>query len=108
MNEGEHRKELEGRLNELRALVEATADDRRPVALDQVAVGRLSRIDAMQRQAMAEATKRKHLHEIKRIEAALKRMEEGEFGFCVSCGEEIAPARLKADPAVARCVGCAQ
>ena len=86
----------------------ASRDDRATVTLDQQAVGRLSRMDAMQRQAMAQATERRREAERLRLRAALARLDEGEYGYCIECGEEIAAGRLDADPAVPTCVSCAR
>lgn len=77
------------------------------VELDQQGVGRLSRMDAIERQAIALASRRRRIAERARIEAALKRLEEGEFGWCEECGEPIAPARLQLDPTARLCIGCA-
>jgi DnaK suppressor protein len=77
------------------------------VTLQQDSVGRLSRMDAMQQQAMAQAAQRRRGAERLRIEAALKRLDEGEWGWCLTCGEKIAEARLRHDPSVTQCVGCA-
>jgi DnaK suppressor protein len=101
------RQQLTERLAASRRSTETTADDRRPVELDQTSVGRLSRMDAMQMQAMAQATERRRVQEIARIEAALKRIDDGDYGWCVACGEEIAPRRLAADPTVPTCIRCA-
>ncbi|PKP93729.1 MAG: molecular chaperone DnaK [Alphaproteobacteria bacterium HGW-Alphaproteobacteria-16] len=87
------------------ALAEA---DRAPVALDQESVGRLSRIDAMQVQAMAMAQARRRQAERAAIDAALARIDSGDFGYCISCGDEIAPARLEHNPAIATCIECAR
>lgn len=84
------------------------AEDRRTVPLDQQSIGRLSRMDALQRQAMAEATLRRRQNRRRRIDAALQRIDDGEFGFCQDCGEEIPPARLALDPTIPVCVSCAQ
>lgn len=92
---------------ELVALSQASTEDRQPVELDQQSVGRLSRLDAMQVQAMARASDVRRIQEIRRIEAALKRVDEDEYGWCVECGEAIDPKRLEIDPAAARCAGCA-
>tara|TARA_R110000868_G_scaffold256547_1_gene513298 strand:- start:1503 stop:1823 length:321 start_codon:yes stop_codon:yes gene_type:complete len=92
---------------ELVALSQASTGDRQPVELDQQSVGRLSRLDAMQVQAMARASDVRRIQEIRRIEAALKRVDEDEYGWCVECGEAIEPKRLEIDPAAARCAGCA-
>ena len=92
---------------ELRHDHDITAGEREAVALDQTAVGRLSRMDAMQVQAMQLETERRREVELKRIEAALQRMDAGEYGYCASCGEDILPKRLESDPATPVCVDCA-
>ena len=85
----------------------ATADARNPVELDQTSVGRLSRMDAMQQQAMALATERRRATALARIDAALARVEAGEYGWCIQCGEPIAPRRLALGPALPTRVACA-
>jgi len=87
---------------------ELTEEERAPVELDQTMVGRLSRMDALQNQAMALEAERRRAVEIQRIDAALQRIEEGEFGYCTVCGEDIEPKRLEYDPTVPACITCAQ
>ena len=41
------------------------------------------------------------------VDAALEKIEEGTYGVCVDCGQEIAEARLEARPLSVRCVECA-
>jgi len=82
--------------------------DQATVVLDQTSVGRLSRMDALQRQAMAQATARRRETERARILAALQRLEDGEYGYCTDCGEDIAADRLRANPAIPRCLSCTQ
>ena len=77
------------------------------VTLDQSCVGRLSRMDAMQSQAMIVDGKRRRALQLHRIDAALKRIEEDDFGYCLSCGEEISVRRLEFDPATPVCIDCA-
>jgi DnaK suppressor protein len=98
---------LEIRKAELTASIENATESAAPVQLDQQVQGRLSRMDAMQGQAMAQATIERRRIEIAQIDAAFKRMEKDEFGYCVECGEDIAPKRLALSPAIARCVECA-
>lgn len=86
---------------------ELSQESTRAVELDQSSVGRLSRMDAMQSQAMALEGKRRREIQLTRIEAALERIEEGEFGYCAMCDEEIAGGRLEVDPANPFCVNCA-
>ncbi len=85
----------------------ASAEGRGTVMLDQQSVGRLSRMDAMQRQAMAQATMRRRAARRAKIDAALRRIDEDEFGFCLKCGDDIAQARLDLDPTALTCVACA-
>ena len=89
------------------AELEATESERKPVTLDQQSVGRLSRMDAMQVQAMAEAQERRRRGERVRIEQALERLAEGDYGYCANCGEEIGLKRLEFDPAIQTCIKCA-
>lgn len=98
---------LELRLSELRSIEEQNSRDRAPVELDQTRVGRLSRMDAMQHQAMATAQSERRKLERSRIEAALARIENGTYGECLRCGDDIASQRLRADPATPVCVVCA-
>ena len=77
------------------------------VTLDQQAVGRLSRMDALQNQAMSKAAQARRSTEATRLNAALARMDDGEFGYCEDCGEDIPVKRLELDPAATRCVSCA-
>ena len=98
---------IHDRLAALEAAEEAGAEGQQIVTLDQQAIGRLSRQDALQNQAMAQAQARRRAVEKQRLQAALLRLDEGEFGYCDDCGEEIAFKRLELDPAVQRCVECA-
>ncbi len=77
------------------------------VELDQSKVGRLSRMDAMQAQAMAKASGQRREAMLRDIEAALKRINDGEYGLCVDCDEPINPKRLEFDPTAIRCIECA-
>ena len=90
--------------HELQGLLELSQGASSPVVLDQTSVGRLSRMDAMQAQAMAQETERRRRVEIQKIEAALRRMDEGEYGYCIKTGEEIPLQRLELDPAAATIV----
>ncbi len=95
------------RLLDLAAQSAAGQDAQSVVELDQQAVGRLSRMDALQNQAMAKAQQVRRDTEVHRLQAALIRMDEGEFGYCEDCGEEIARGRLELDLAASKCVSCA-
>jgi len=99
---------LEARQSELKQLNSLSLEARDTVALDQQSVGRLSRMDAMQGQAMAQAQERQRTRELMRIEQALTRILNGEYGYCEDCGEDINEKRLEVDPAALFCLKCAQ
>ncbi len=101
------RRRLEAERESLLALQSGARKDGEPVILDQQSVGRLSRMDAMQVQAMARATAGRRAQRLAQIAAALGRIADGSYGECAGCGEEIPQGRLEIDPAVARCVACA-
>ncbi len=78
------------------------------VELDQARVGRLSRMDAMQAQAMSLETGRRRRRHILEIDAALERISTTDYGECFDCGETINPKRLQADPTATLCISCAE
>jgi len=92
---------------ELERICGISAESRDAVELDQTRVGRLSRMDAMLQQEMAKETNRRRQSDLQRIEVALKRMGDGDYGYCVQCDEEIASRRLEIDPSSLLCIGCA-
>ncbi|MEO0730333.1 MAG: TraR/DksA family transcriptional regulator [Pseudomonadota bacterium] len=99
---------LLARKTEILELARMSADSREAVTLDQTSVGRVSRIDAIQAQQMALATDRQRDVELAQIEAALTRLDDGDYGYCVRCDEPIAPRRLELNPAVPTCIDCAR
>ncbi len=98
---------IETELEELAQQSESTRDDRQPVELDQQSVGRLSRMDALQMQAMANAVEQRRKTRLVALDQALRRMKNGDYGFCVDCDEFIGDKRLAIDPAARKCVRCA-
>ena len=105
--ESKLRPRLEAELEELLASSRASSEDRAPVSLDQQSVGRLARMDAMQIQAMAQASERRRQARIVGLRKALERLAEGEYGYCEACGEPIPEGRLEVDATARFCVACA-
>jgi DnaK suppressor protein len=99
---------LEAEAATLLAASDATRNDRQPVELDQQAVGRLSRMDALQGQAMAKGLEARRAGRHRAIRAALERIGNGDFGYCENCGDFIGTGRLDVDPCATRCVACAR
>jgi DnaK suppressor protein len=103
----EMRERLIALRKELESLADTSEQSARVVELDQSRVGRLSRMDAMQAQAMAQASVRRRETMLRNIAAALRRIDAGEYGLCRSCEEAIARKRLALDPAASLCIRCA-
>ena len=91
---------------QLRASIDGEDDASNPVEPDR-AIGRLTRQDAMQAQQMALELKRRNKIRLEQVERALGRCEEGSYGLCTRCEEEIGLARLEVKPETPVCVECA-
>ena len=93
--------------NELLELSEVAEMGAETVELDQSKVGRLSRMDAMQSQAMSIETNRRRLQKLSNIKRALNKISNNDYGYCVDCDEAIAIQRLEINPETVRCIKCA-
>ena len=102
------KKKLTERQSELTTDQDKQRRESAPKKLDQSRVGRLSRMDAMQQQAMSQAAERRINIELQQIKMALERLDSGEYGYCILCDEEIAQKRLEFDPSIPTCIECAQ
>ena len=101
------RQKLLGLREQLESIASISEQSLAVVELDQSKVGRLSRMDAMQAQAMAQASGNRRDQLLRQISAALTRIDNDEYGYCVSCEEPIPTKRLEFDPTETRCVDCA-
>ena len=102
------RERLLGLQRELMAVEKSSTDATKTVELDPTSVGRLSRMDALQGQAMSLELEHRRQLQLTNIVAALQRLDKGDYGYCLDCDEEIETKRLQHDPAITRCVRCAQ
>lgn len=92
---------------ELHSVAATSYESAKIVELDQSKVGRLSRMDAMQAQAMSQASGRRREILLRKVSAALERFENDDYGICQSCDEVINRKRLEFDPAAEFCIECA-
>lgn len=90
---------------ELEELVSSLHQGARPVDLD-LAIGRLSRMDALQQQKMSEATLAQAKRRLQHVGAALTSFEDDLFGQCRRCEEPIGFARLNVRPESPYCLAC--
>ena len=102
----ELREELERQLERLERSMSTTDEASRPVELDQQAVGRLSRMDSLQNQHMSRNLQKREQIRYAAIRRALDRMDDGTYGICPGCDEEIEVGRLMIMPEVEHCPIC--
>ena len=90
---------------ELTIVVEGLEVGTRPVEPDS-AIGRISRMDAMQVQQMAQASRRAVRLRLQQVAGAMQRLEADTYGECVECADDIGYGRLKARPEAPFCLDC--
>ena len=101
------RTRLNTELSETNEAIRQSSQSAGIVELDQSGVGRVSRIDALQQQALAKGLLERLENRKRKVEAALNRMDAGTYGKCCACQSELEPERLDADPAAVFCPDCA-
>ncbi len=84
----------------------ASGEEREAISPD-VSIGRLSRLDSMAMQEVAKEADRRREERLVFLEMALTRLDEGTYGRCDRCGEDIAFERLKVTPEAKFCSSCA-
>ncbi|MEQ8908803.1 MAG: TraR/DksA C4-type zinc finger protein [Vicingaceae bacterium] len=90
---------LEVQINELKELV-------KPIAPEN-AIGRLSRMDAINNRSVNEAALRKAQMRLRALEEAKGSLNQSDFGICLRCGDRIPIGRLLLRPQSRSCVKCA-
>ena len=100
------RNELERQLAKLERSMIVTDEALKTVELDQSAVGRLSRMDSLQNQGMAQGLRAREMVGLALIQEAIRRLDAGTYGMCTECGVEVAFERLLVFPESATCVPC--
>lgn len=100
---------LISRQAELHAEVQTAERIRRGEPLDRTEVGDSKDMSAGRQQAdLDEAQEQRDIEELRQVDAALARLEAGDYGLCIDCGEAIAARRLLVQPSALRCVSCQQ
>ncbi|HSL83211.1 MAG TPA: TraR/DksA C4-type zinc finger protein [Thermoanaerobaculia bacterium] len=88
------------------ALLARTAEDSRPIEASGSAIGRLTRMDAIQVQAMGQMSRAQLEVRLRQIDAALDSIAAGTYGLCRQCKGPIARQRLEALPEAPFCLDC--
>jgi len=99
------RAEIEKRIKENEGIIEALREQTAPVP-PSVAIGRLTRMDAIQQKQMAETNLKSTERLISNLKLALEKIDEPDFGVCAICKNDIPLGRLLAVPEAKACVQC--
>lgn len=102
----ELRQELERERARLERSMPSTREAAKPVALDQTAVGRLSRMDALANQHLTQDLAAREESRHTGIMLALERIAKGAYGQCERCGGPIPYGRLLVLPEARTCATC--
>lgn len=97
---------IERKIKLTKAAIEDYKEMTKPVASD-VAIGRLSRMDAINNKSVMEAALREAEAKLKRLENALINLSNSNYGLCVQCNLPIPINRLKVMPDSTKCIICA-
>lgn len=101
------RARIEAKLHDLEARVTEYRELVRPIAPEN-AIGRVSRMDAINNKSVNEAALRKAEEHVAGLKRALARLEDDRFGLCTRCGGPIPTGRILLMPAATTCVQCAR
>lgn len=100
------RAEIEKRISETKRSIASLREQAKPVSPDR-AIGRLTRMDAIQQKSMSEANLRTQEQVLINLEEALSKLDEPDFGRCVRCSQAIPLGRILIVPESKCCVKCA-
>ena len=105
----EEKRDIQERINnkmsDLRERIDEYKELTKPIPPSE-AIGRVSRMDAINNRSVNEAALRQLKTQVQELENALKRLGEDKFGRCISCGEKIPIGRIIIMPGAIRCVRC--
>ena len=101
------KRNMEEAIDVQKTLIVSLAETSKPVAPDN-AIGRLSRMEALNDRAVSEASLNAARHKLSRLENALGKVGQSDFGICVNCDNPIPSGRILLVPEATLCVPCAE
>ena len=107
LNRIEIRDKIQQEIQKTKRLIEEYTELTRPVEPEN-AIGRISRMDAIQNKSVTEAALRKTREKLENLEYALTKVDENDFGICVKCRQTIPIGRILVMPQSRTCVNCSR
>ena len=106
MDSTEIEKRLQNEISKTEMLIEEYREITKPIAPD-VAIGRISRMDAINNKSVTEASLRQAEEKLRNLNRVLSRIGTRDFGICIKCGKPIPAGRILVRPESLTCVNCA-
>ncbi len=100
--------EIETRLHELERSLEQRLEEVKAGLVQQYSADSKEQAIERENDEVLEKIEESIVAELAQVKNALRRLHEGEYGICESCGDEIAVARLEVMPFATLCVECAE
>ena len=107
METEEIRKNILWEIEKVKSRIIEYKDLTKPVEPD-VAIGRISRMDAINNKSVTEASLRQAENKLQSLKRVLSLVGTKEFGICIKCGHQIPAARILYRPESLNCVNCAK
>lgn len=101
------KQDIAAEIESQKRLIESLKETSKPVAPDN-ALGRLTRMEAINSKSVSEAGLNAAKLKLAKLETALEKVDQPDFGICIQCGEPIPLGRIKAMPENVLCVPCAE
>lgn len=99
--------QIEQEIIKTESLIAEYKDMSKPVSPDD-AIGRLSRMDAINNKSITEAALREAETKLKSLKQVLSKVNDPDFGLCIKCRQPIPPGRILIRPQSQYCVNCAR
>ena len=101
----EIRNKIESELQAVTEDIKNLKEQTKPISPEN-AIGRISRMDAINNKSVNEASLRESLDKLKKLEMALTKVDDADFGICIRCAQPIPIGRIMLMPHANKCVQC--
>lgn len=100
------RLKIEEEIVKTESLINSLKDFTQPISPEN-AIGRISRMDAINNRSVNEASLRQATSKLKNLEIAREQINQPSFGICIKCKQPIPEGRIMLMPQTKKCVNCA-
>ena len=106
MTDDEIRQKIREEIEKTEEIIKEYKEASGPISPDK-AIGRLSRMDAINNKSVTESALRQAEDKLKKLNHVFSKVGEKDFGYCIKCKQPIPLGRILLKPESQRCVNCA-